>query len=119
MQTVANTGASPENLPDRRRHPRYRYSVPITIRSADGTTIPGITIEISESGMSAIAAHTLNVNDTVALHPVAGSAVSALVRRRIGRVYGFEFLHLTSKQARKIRERCKTLARYPGNSLGI
>jgi hypothetical protein len=119
MQTAANHQPSPENLPDRRRHVRYRYSAPITIRSAGGETIPGITIEISESGLSAIAAHTLAVDETVKLHPVGGGTVSALVRRRVGRVYGFEFLHLTAKQIRKIRESCKTLARYPGNSLGI
>ncbi|MGO9405282.1 MAG: PilZ domain-containing protein [Terriglobales bacterium] len=119
MQTVANHEPSPENLPDRRRHLRYRYSAPITIRSTECASIPGITIEISECGMSAITAHTLKIDEIVELHPVAGRAVSALVRRRVGRVYGFEFLHLTAKQTRKIRESCKSLARYPGNSLGI
>ena len=119
MLTDTNLEPSPENLPDRRRHPRYRYSVPIAIRSAEGATIPGITIEISESGLSAIAADTLVVDEIVKLHPVGGTTVSALVRRRVGRVYGFEFLHPTAKQIRKIRESCKTLPRYLGNSLGI
>jgi len=119
MQTAANHEPSLENLPDRRRHPRYRYSAPITIRSAEGAAIPGITIEISESGLSAIAAHTLALDEIVKLHPVGGGAVSAQVRHRVGRVYGFEFLHPTAKQIRNIRESCKTLARYAGNSLGI
>ena len=66
MQIAANPESSLENPPDRRRHPRYRYSVPITIRSAEGATIPGITIEISESGLSAIAAHTLVIRFTAA-----------------------------------------------------
>src|ERR1700752_1853301 len=47
--------------PDRRRHPRYRFSVPITIRSSDGAVMPGISIEISASGISAIAPDSLKL----------------------------------------------------------
>ncbi len=32
MQTEPDTQASPEAPVDRRRHPRYRFSVPVTIR---------------------------------------------------------------------------------------
>ena len=70
----------PESHPDRRRHARYRLSVPITIRSADGTSISGICIEISQSAISAITADPLKVNDTVELEPIAGGKVSAIVR---------------------------------------
>jgi hypothetical protein len=110
---------SSETFPDRRRHPRYRFSIPITIRSADGAAIPGITIEISESGLSAITADSLKVNDTVELEPIAAGKVLALVRRNIGRVYGFEFLSLTAEQVQRITESCKLLSRYQGKSLGI
>jgi hypothetical protein len=119
MQTDVNPEKLPENLPDRRRHPRYRFSIPLTIRSNDGTAIPGISMEISESGLSAITADSLKINDTVELEPIAGSRVSALVRRCIGRVYGFEFLNLTAEQAERITQSCKLLARYQGNKLGI
>jgi hypothetical protein len=109
----------PESHPDRRRHARYRLSVPITIRFADGTSIPGISIEISQSGISAITADPLKVNDTIELEPIAGGKVSAMVRRNIGRVYGFEFLNLTPDQTKRILESCKMLALYQNTTLGI
>ena len=107
----------PENHPDRRRHTRYRLSVPITIRSADGTSIPGISIEISQSGISSITADPLKVNDTVELEPIAGGKISAVVRRNIGS--GFEFLNLTPDQSERILESCKMLALYQNTTLGI
>jgi len=79
----------------------------------------GISIEISGSGISAITADSLKVNDTVELEPILASKVQALVRHNIGRVYGFEFLNLTVEQAQRISDRCKCLPRYQGTSLGI
>ncbi|HXM20833.1 MAG TPA: PilZ domain-containing protein [Terriglobales bacterium] len=119
MQTDHDAQKVSENFPDRRRHPRYRFSVPITVRSSDGTAIPGISIEISESGASAITAASLKVGDTVELEPVAAGKVSAVVRRNVGRLYGFEFLNLTAEQTKRINESCKMLARYLGKTLGI
>jgi len=119
METELGCQKVSETIPDRRRHPRYRFSVPITIRSADGGAIPGITIEISGSGLSAITAHSLKVNDTVELEPIAGGKVLALVRRNIGRVYGFEFLNLAAEQIDQIAESCKLLPLYQGTSLGF
>ncbi len=79
----------------------------------------GITIEISQSGMSAITADALTVNETVELVPIAAGKVSAMVHRAVGRVYGFEFLNLTPEQSQKITEMCKSLPLYRGKSLGI
>ncbi len=104
---------------DRRRHPRYRLSTAITIRCADGASIPGISIEISESGISAITADPLKVNDIVELEPVAEGRISALVRHNVGRIYGFEFINQTPDQAQRIQETCKMLPVYRANSLGI
>jgi hypothetical protein len=100
--------------PDRRQHPRYRFSVPLTIRSAEGAAIPGISIEISAGGISAICAGSLKVDEIVELGPVATGSVSARVRRKIGRVYGFEFLNLNPDQSHRIGEMCKTLPRHKG-----
>jgi hypothetical protein len=119
MQADLDSKKAPETFPDRTRHPRYRFSVPITIRFADGTAIPGISIEISESGISAITADPVKMDDTVQLEPIAGGKVSAVVRRNVGRLYGFEFLNLTAEQTRRINESCKMLARYQGKTLGI
>ena len=102
---------------DRRQYPRYRFSVPMTIRPADGAPIRAISIEISESGISAITANSLSLSDTVELDSVAGEKVIARVRRNVGRVYGFEFLNLSADQSRRIVERCKTLPLYQGKIL--
>lgn len=118
MQTDFDPQKAPE-VADRRRHPRYRLSVPITIRTSDGVVTPGISIEISVSGISAISAHPLKLNDTVELVPIADGKVLACVRHNIGKIYGFEFLNLTPEQSQRITERCKCYPLYRGKSLGI
>jgi c-di-GMP-binding flagellar brake protein YcgR len=119
MEADLSSDMPSEIVPDRRRHPRYRFSTPITIRSADGLAMQGITIEISQSGMSAITADALSANETVELEPIAAGKVSATVHRAVGRVYGFEFLNLTPEQDQKITEICKSLPLYRGKALGI
>jgi len=109
----------PEVPHDRRRHPRHRLSVPLTIRGADGAVSRGISVEISTSGLSAIVAEPLQLDDTVELEPISAVNVLALVKRRIGKIYGFEFLELTAEQTQRIVDRCKSLPRYRGKSLGI
>jgi PilZ domain len=117
VQTDLDAPKASETFPDRRAHPRYRLSVPLTIHSTDGASIPGISIEISQSGISAITAQALTLDDTVELDQIVGERVRARVRRRVGRIYGFEFLNLTAEHTRRIAERCKTLPRYQGNML--
>jgi hypothetical protein len=119
MQTNLDPREVSETPPDRRLHPRYRFSVPITIRSSNGASIPGISIEISETGISAITADSLEVNEMVELEPIAAGKVLALVRRNVGRVYGFEFLNLAPDQTQQIRASCKLLSRYQCRTLGI
>ncbi len=119
MQPDIDAQKQPEAAMDRRRHPRYRFSVPITIRSADGVVMPGISIEISTSGISAITADLLELNDTVELEVIAAGKVRAVIRHNIGKIYGFEFLNLTPEQTQQIRERCKLLPLYRGKTLGI
>jgi hypothetical protein len=79
----------------------------------------GISIEISTSGISAIIAESLKVNDTVELEPIADIKALAMVRHNVGKIYGFEFLNLTAEQTHRITERCKLLPRYQSKSLGI
>jgi PilZ domain len=116
MQTEPDTQASPEDPVDRRRHPRYRFSLPVTIRTANGEIVRAITIEISASGLSAITERSLRLNDRVELEPIAASKVLAVVRHNVGRVYGFEFLALSPEQSHAIVESCKMLPRYRGKS---
>jgi PilZ domain len=119
MQTEPDTQASPEDRVDRRRHPRYRFSIPLTIRSADGEIMRAISLEISASGLSAITERSLRLNDRVELEPIAASKVLAVVRHNVGRIYGFEFLGLTAEQSHAIVESCKMFPRYQAKSLGI
>lgn len=104
---------------DRRRCPRYRFSAPIRIRTSGGAEHPGISVEISQSGMSAVSGDPLRVGETVELEPVAGGKVAAVIRRNLGRVYGFEFLGLTADQERQIDERCKMLPHFHCGDLDI
>ena len=119
MQCDQTSQQSSPALRDRRRHRRYRFSTPITIRSADRQAVQGITIEISQSGMSAISAGSLTLNDTVELEPIAAGKVLAVVRRTVGRLYNFEFVNLPLAQSQRIAEICKTLPLYQGKALGI
>jgi hypothetical protein len=63
-----------------------------------------MAFEMSESGMSAATTGDLPVGDEVDLSPVAPYRVSAIVRRKTGSMYGFEFVELPEKQQKGIRE---------------
>ena len=119
MPTASGLEVLPITRSDRRQRPRYRFSIPLNIQPSEVPAVPGMSIEISESGISAITPAELKLNDKVVLHPIAGGPIPALVRYHVGRVYGFEFLPLGPEQATKIREICKKLALYPGNHMGI
>jgi hypothetical protein len=69
--------------------------------------------------LSAITSHSLRADDSVELAPIAGGKVQAVVRRNVGRVYGFKFLSLTAEQSQLIIESCKRFPIYKGNSPAI
>jgi PilZ domain len=119
METNLDSHKAAETFSDRRRHPRYRFSEPIKICSTDGVVISGIGIEFSESGMSAITAESLKVDDIVKIELIGGGTMLAVVRRNIGRISGFEFLNVTAEQGQRIRDSCKVLPLYRDTSLGI
>ena len=97
---------------ERRKRPRYMYSATMTVRSQQGRAMPGISVEISETGMSAMVSGLLTAGETVELEPVAGDKTTALVRHKLGRLYGFEFVGLKAEQAARIAENCKNLGRF-------
>ena len=65
--------------------------------------------EISEGGISAATPNILLVGERVELYPVVGYRVHAVVRRKNGAMYGFEFVGLTEEQSAKIRAKCESL----------
>lgn len=113
------SSTSTAELSDRRRHPRYRYSTPITLRPPGGEPVPAITLEISESGLSALVGATFQVGDQLELEPIGGGKAAAIVRRSVGRLCGFEFLALNTDQVQRIRDRCKTLPIHMGGIVGV
>jgi hypothetical protein len=101
------TLAAATNGQDRRRSPRYRCSESLIIRYEGGSSFTGVSVELSEAGMSAMANGLLRVGDVVEVEPVAGGKVSAQVRHKLGQLYGFEFVKISAEQVRRIEENYK------------
>jgi len=117
--SATDLARSIDPLNERRNHPRYRFSAPLSVYTGDGDAIPAMIIEISERGLSAVLASPLEVGDNVRLEPVAASGVIAEVCHRVGKVHGFRFLQITEEQTLKLRSACRRLPRYPRNRMGI
>jgi len=77
-----------------RRHARFKLEVDVTVRSPTLGLIPGMSIEMSESGMSAILSVEVPVGETVDLRinlPLGPVDRRAVVRNRNAFRHGFEF----------------------------
>ena len=78
---------------EKRRHRRLEVEAAVTVRSERGL-VPGRTLEVSESGMSAILPVELHVGETVELEiklPPNTATARAIVRNRNVFRHGFEF----------------------------
>ena len=79
---------------EKRCHPRLELEAELIVRSQSGL-VPGRTLDISESGLSAILAVQLYVGATVELEvklPMAVATTRAVVRNHNVFRHGFEFL---------------------------
>jgi hypothetical protein len=120
MESTEAAQPNSANSPaDRRRHARYRLAVPISVHTEEGPAIVAMTLEISESGLSAVLSSSVKVGSTVQLEPVGAGTVHATVCHKVGRVYGFEFLQMTEEQTNRLRDECRRLPRYRPNRMGI
>lgn len=120
MNSAATARSSPTPTPDRRRHKRFRLSMPVSISGSDASIIPAMTLEVSEGGLSAVLVCDLQIGDTVKIYPIGGETLTAQVRHRVGKVYGFEFLEVSGQQVCWLRDTCSSLPRYPDNNkMGI
>ena len=82
-----------EYMTEKRRHPRRTFEADITVWTAHGV-FPGRSLEISESGMSAILSDELREGEDVELYiklPATRVTVRAIVRHRNVFRHGFEF----------------------------
>lgn len=93
---------------ERRRHPRFQKIREVEI-CRDGVVYPATTFAISESGMSAAAPILFRVGAVVKISPIVGKTVKAIVRWRVGTLYGFEFLGLTDQQKEDLCQLCEQL----------
>src|SRR5215813_14191385 len=120
MQTESiPSKAAPNGGIDRRRFPRHRLSTPVTVWFSDGSAVRAMTLEISVSGLSACTSAPMKVGDEVGIEPIGGSKAPAVVRRKLGNVYGLEFLGLGAEQAREVHRLCSRLPLYNGGATGI
>lgn len=82
------------NNGETRRHQRLELETEVTVHLESGE-VPGRTLDISESGMSAILPVELRMGGTVELRiklPIAVATVRGVVRSRNVFRHGFEFL---------------------------
>lgn len=78
-----------------RRHPRYKMEVDIRIYPRNTSVLRGHTVDISESGISAMVRQEVPVGEVVRLEfalPLGNVEVLALVRQRNAFRFGFQFV---------------------------
>jgi hypothetical protein len=97
---------------DARRHPRFMLEVDIRVYPRDRAVVRGHTVDISESGISAMLREELGLDEVVRLEfnlPHGKVEVHALVRQRNAFRYGFQFLD-ASEAHDTIGRTCRVLA---------
>jgi hypothetical protein len=95
-----------------RRQPRFKLAVDIVIHSRSSGVLKGYTVDISESGVSAMLRVDLPVGDIVELDfalPSGAVTIYAVVRQRSAFRYGFQFLESTAGN-KAIRHTCRQFA---------
>jgi len=96
---------------DARRHPRFKLGVDIRVQSRTCGVLKGHTVDISESGISAIMRIEVPLGEVVELDftlPFGRVTTYAAVRQRSAFRYGFQFLELNDLEA--VRCTCRQLA---------
>jgi hypothetical protein len=106
-------GADPSESPlEQRRHPRFKLDVEVRIYSRTAGLVLGRTVDISESGISAMLKMEVALNQVVQLEfmlPRGFVAVRALARQRNCFRYGFQFVEPYPAQE-LIRRTCRELS---------
>jgi len=83
-----------KRMTEARRCPRFKLEVDVTVRSPTLGLIPGTSVEMSESGMSAVLPVEIPVGEAVNLRislPLGPVDQRAVVRNRNALRHGFEF----------------------------
>ncbi|HTT25008.1 MAG TPA: PilZ domain-containing protein [Candidatus Binatia bacterium] len=95
-----------------RRHPRYQLEIDVRIYPRNSSVVRGHTVDISESGISAMLRDEVRLGEVVRLEFTVATGdvvIHALARQRNAFRYGFEFLEAIS-QLEIIQRACRQLA---------
>jgi PilZ domain len=95
-----------------RRCPRYKLNIEIRIYPRNCPVVRGHTVDISESGISAMLLVEVPVGEVIRLEfslPFGDVQVHAMVRQRLAFRYGFQFVEASSAQD-VIGRTCRQLA---------
>lgn len=113
MEAQKQPGARPDRvLIDKRHQPRFKLEVKIVVNSRTCGMLKGQTVDISESGISAILRIEVSVGELVELEftlPFGLVTIYAMVRQRNAFRYGFQFVESISTKA-VIQATCRQLA---------
>jgi hypothetical protein len=100
-----------QGLTDARRQPRFPIAVDIRVNSKTCGVLMGHTVDISESGISALLKLEVPVGELVELEftlPFGPVKEYAVVRQRNAFRYGFQFVESTAIN-RTIQDTCRSL----------
>ena len=100
------------DLVDHRRQPRFKIEVKISINSRTCGRLKGHTVDLSESGISAMLRIEVPLGEVVELEftlPSGHIIIYATVRQRNAFRYGFQFVGSNSANE-AIRATCRQLA---------
>ena len=95
-----------------RRYPRYKLETEICVYPRNSPVIRGCTVDLSESGISAMLKNEIRLNEVVRLEfslPAGTVEVLALARQKNAFRYGFQFFESAPAQD-LIRQTCRQLA---------
>jgi hypothetical protein len=112
MQPQNNAGSSASPLVDARRKPRFKIEVAIAIHSRTQGTLKGHTVDISESGISAMLTMEPPLGELVELEftlPFGPVTILATARQKSAFRYGFQFAESDSVH-HAIRDTCRHMA---------
>ncbi len=106
------TASSARDIVDARRQPRFKLEVDININSRTCGRLKGHTVDISESGISALLRIEVPLSEIVDLDftlPFGRVQIYAMVRQRNAFRYGFQFAEKNDTQ-KIIQATCRHLA---------
>ena len=115
VSSQTGIGGTPD-AEDRRRSPRFKLEVNIQIYQRDRAVVRGSTVDISESGISAMLKEEIALGEVLRLEfTLSGGPVEAfaVARQRTAFRYGFQFVE-THSAPDAIGRACAVLAAEQG-----